>query len=145
MAYAHDSSGRVLYESTSCVAVLLTRVATGLATLVAPGAEGTENVGGAATAEGQTMTQIIGQAKVLNTADHLCSCLLATGRCCLLQSGRFAVILCLYAEYIKLLFSRRCPGSLNMYKSAITPQIIRKGSKGLFSGSMLFTIFRFSF
>lgn len=79
MAYAHDSSGRVLYESTSCVAVLLTRIATGLATLVASGADGTENVGGAATVEGQTMTQIITQAKVHNIADHLCSCLGATG------------------------------------------------------------------
>lgn len=85
MAYAHDSSGRVLFESTSCVAVLLTRVATGLAALLAPGADGTENVGGAATAEGQTMTQIITQAKVLNTADHLCSCLGATGIIILLQ------------------------------------------------------------
>lgn len=79
MAYAHDSSGRVLYESTSCVAVLLTRVATGLASLVAPGEQGLENVGGAATAEGQTMAQIIGQAKVLNTAEHLCNCLGNTG------------------------------------------------------------------
>ncbi|XP_024378756.1 serine/threonine-protein kinase TIO isoform X1 [Physcomitrium patens] len=79
VAYAHDSSGRVLYESTSCVAVLLTRIATGLATLVASGADGTENVGGAATVEGQTMTQIITQAKVHNIADHLCSCLGATG------------------------------------------------------------------
>jgi hypothetical protein len=85
VAYAHDSSGRVLYESTSCVAVLLTKVATGLATLLAPGADGTENVGGAATAEGQTMTQIITQAKVLNTADHLCSCLGATGNTTLRQ------------------------------------------------------------
>lgn len=88
MAYAHDSSGRVLYESTSCVAVLLTRVATGLAALVAPGADGTENVGGAATAEGQTMTQIITQARVLNTADHLCSCLGATGNFTLPQNLR---------------------------------------------------------
>ncbi|KAG0575230.1 hypothetical protein KC19_VG328700 [Ceratodon purpureus] len=79
VAYAHDSSGRVLYESTSCVAVLLTRVASGLATLLAPGPDFSENVGGAATAEGQTMTQIITQAKVLNTADQLCSCLGATG------------------------------------------------------------------
>lgn len=86
VAYTHDSSGRVLFESTSCVAVLLTRVATGLAALLAPGPDGTENVGGAATAEGQTMTQIITQAKVLNTADHLCSCLGATGNASLPQS-----------------------------------------------------------
>lgn len=95
VAYAHDPSGRVLYESTSCVAVLLTRVATGLAALLAPGADGTENVGGAATVEGQTMTQIITQAKVLNTADHLCSCLGATGIISLLQISLVHLYSCL--------------------------------------------------
>lgn len=104
MAYAHDSSGRVLYESTSCVAVLLTRVATGLAALLAPGADGTENVGGAATAEGQTMTQIITQAKVLNTADHLCSCLGATGNLTLPESFRFTVLPCSMSVVFSFLY-----------------------------------------
>jgi fused-like protein len=80
VAYSHDSSGRVIYESTACAAVLLTRVASGLAALVAPGGEGPESVGGAATVEGQTMAQIIGQARTLGTADHLCSCLGTTGK-----------------------------------------------------------------
>ncbi|CAM6128762.1 unnamed protein product [Calypogeia fissa] len=80
VAYAHDPSGRVLYESTACVAALLTKVSGGLAYLFNPGQEDDrENVGGAATVEGQVMTQIILQAKTVGTADHLCSCLGATG------------------------------------------------------------------
>ncbi|BBN17969.1 fused [Marchantia polymorpha subsp. ruderalis] len=80
VAYAHDPSGRVLYDSTSCVSVLLTRVVSGLTSILTPeqGEEG-ENLGGAASAEGQIMAQIIGQAKAVGTADHLCSCLSATG------------------------------------------------------------------
>ncbi|KAL2612342.1 hypothetical protein R1flu_024034 [Riccia fluitans] len=79
VAYADDPSGRVLYESTACVAVLLTRVLTGLASILAPDYEGNENCGDSASGEGQIMVQIIGQAKAVGTAEHLCSCLSTAG------------------------------------------------------------------
>lgn len=78
LKYTHDSSGRVLYESTTCVAAMLCRVTSGLNALLSP-ASGQENVGGAASVEGQIMAQIIMQAKALNTAENLCSCLKAIG------------------------------------------------------------------
>ncbi|KAL3683437.1 hypothetical protein R1sor_001459 [Riccia sorocarpa] len=80
VAYADDSSGRVLYESTSCVAVLLTRVVTGLANLLAADHdERNQNHRDAGSDEGQIMVQILGQAKAVGTADHLCSCLSTAG------------------------------------------------------------------
>ncbi|KAI5058935.1 hypothetical protein GOP47_0025254 [Adiantum capillus-veneris] len=76
ISYKHDSSGRVLYEATACVTLLLTRLALGLAKLISTGAHRNDE---AASQEGNIMSQIVGQAKSLDTMEQLCLCLTIAG------------------------------------------------------------------
>ncbi|XP_024540198.1 serine/threonine-protein kinase TIO isoform X1 [Selaginella moellendorffii] len=71
VSYQHDSSGRVLFESTACVAQLLMRITSGLSKFFGSAQDVKGDV--------QIMTQIVGQARSLSIADHLCSCLNVTG------------------------------------------------------------------
>ncbi|GLJ38435.1 hypothetical protein SUGI_0782730 [Cryptomeria japonica] len=73
--YVHDSS-RVLYESTACVNVMLARIASGLRK--SPFPEAASAISGFST-EQNAISQILGQAKALGTADHLCICLATSG------------------------------------------------------------------
>ncbi|MCO5586124.1 hypothetical protein L7F22_040064 [Adiantum nelumboides] len=76
VSYKHEPSGRVLYEATACVTLLLTRLALGLAKLISSGAHRNDEV---ASQEGTIMSQIVGQAKSLGTMDQLCLCLTVAG------------------------------------------------------------------
>lgn len=77
VSYKHDSSGRVLYEATACVTLLLTRLALGLGKIITSG--GAHKSDEIATQEGTIMSQIVGQAKALDTMEQLCLCLTTTG------------------------------------------------------------------
>ncbi|KAJ7544459.1 hypothetical protein O6H91_09G079900 [Diphasiastrum complanatum] len=85
VAFTHDPSGRVLYESTACVGQLLLRVASRLAKLVT--AEGESYEGMSTKTQLQITSQIIGQARTCRLVDHLCSCLSISGSN--LASGTF--------------------------------------------------------
>ncbi|KAM0954436.1 putative protein kinase ULK-Fused family [Dioscorea sansibarensis] len=71
-----DASGRVIYESTACVAVMLSRVALGLKTSVA--AEVSEMISQKPSPE-QILVQIVDHAKESSLMDLLCECLAASG------------------------------------------------------------------
>ncbi|KAH7676527.1 Non-specific serine/threonine protein kinase protein [Dioscorea alata] len=71
-----DASGRVIYESTACVAVMLSRVALGLKTSVA--ADASEMVSQKPSPE-QILIQIVDHAKESGIMDLLCECLAASG------------------------------------------------------------------
>ncbi|KAH7676534.1 Non-specific serine/threonine protein kinase protein [Dioscorea alata] len=71
-----DASGRVIYESTACVAVMLSRVALGLKTSVA--ADVSEMVSQKPSPE-QILIQIVNHAKESGIMDLLCECLAASG------------------------------------------------------------------
>lgn len=71
-----DASGRVIYESTACVAVMLSRVALGLKTSVA--ADVSEMVSQKPSPE-QILIQIVDHAKESGIMDLLCECLAASG------------------------------------------------------------------
>lgn len=72
VSYPHDSSGRVLYESTACMNVMLARVASGLRKL--PISEASLQTS-AITAEQNPIGLILGQAKALGIVGQLCACL----------------------------------------------------------------------
>eukprot|EP01018_Ginkgo_biloba_P027021 Gb_09628 [translate_table: standard] len=74
--YAHDSSGRVLYESTACLSLMLARVASSLRKLPILGAA--LGLASGVPME-QNTVQILGQAKALGTVDQLCICLATAG------------------------------------------------------------------
>ncbi|KAH7292834.1 hypothetical protein KP509_28G000900 [Ceratopteris richardii] len=76
VSYKYDTSGRVVYEATSCVTLLLTRLTLGLSKLMS---SGTQRLDEAANQEGALISQIIGQAKSLDIMDQLCLCLTGAG------------------------------------------------------------------
>lgn len=80
--YPHDSSGRVLYESTACMNVMLARVASGLRKI--PISEAALQTSGA-TIEKNPMGLILGQTKALGIVGQLCACLDTLGT--VLMSG----------------------------------------------------------
>ncbi|KAH9756116.1 serine/threonine-protein kinase TIO [Citrus sinensis] len=70
-----DASGRVLYEATACITVMLSRVAQNLkASSSAPGpdANSTPRVN-------ETLKRILDHAKTSGLVDHLCCCLATSG------------------------------------------------------------------
>ncbi|KAJ0979872.1 hypothetical protein J5N97_015346 [Dioscorea zingiberensis] len=75
LAINSDPSGRILYESTACVAVMLSRVALGLK--ASTSAEVPEMVS-QKTLE-QSLIQIVDHAKTSGLMDLLCDCLAASG------------------------------------------------------------------
>ncbi|KAK9272765.1 hypothetical protein L1049_003142 [Liquidambar formosana] len=71
-----DASGRVLYESSACITILLSRVSRGLkesASTLAP--EGAS----APSAMNETLKQILEHAITSGLVDHLCMCLATSG------------------------------------------------------------------
>ncbi|GFY97320.1 kinase family with ARM repeat domain-containing protein [Actinidia rufa] len=71
-----DASGRVLCESTACIAIMLSRVAQGLKASRATLA--TEVVSAPTTAN-EILNQVLDHAKISGLADLLCSCLATAG------------------------------------------------------------------
>ncbi|KAJ4720994.1 Protein kinase family protein [Melia azedarach] len=70
-----DASGRVLYEATACITIMLSRVAQNLKALSsAPGPEGVS-----APRVNETLKQILDHAKTAGLVDHLCFCLATSG------------------------------------------------------------------
>ncbi|OVA06997.1 Armadillo [Macleaya cordata] len=76
VGYTEDASGRVLNESTSCIAVMLSRVAQGLKkSLIA----GDLEVGSVPSSADEVPKQILDHAKTSGVADLLSLCLVASG------------------------------------------------------------------
>ncbi|XP_077216571.1 kinase family with ARM repeat domain-containing protein isoform X2 [Tasmannia lanceolata] len=76
VGYARDAFGRALYESTACIAIMLSRVAVGLKTSVS--AVIPEVVSVPSTVE-ETSKEILNHAKASGILDLLCLCLAASG------------------------------------------------------------------
>ncbi|XP_068647491.1 serine/threonine-protein kinase TIO-like isoform X2 [Aristolochia californica] len=72
--YSRDASGRVLYETTACVAVMLTRVALGLKAFVS-----SENGISAHSPVREISEEILSNARTSGIVDLLCNCLITLG------------------------------------------------------------------
>lgn len=75
VGYAKDISGRLLYESTVCIAIVMCRVAQGLKASISVAGYDSDML----SVEGQTMMQILGQAVSSNIIDLLTICLTSSG------------------------------------------------------------------
>lgn len=81
VGYTRDPSGRVLYESTACITVMLSRVSIGLKACLSAGSPEVVSV---STVE-ETSREILDHARTPGFVDLLCQCLSASGS--ILMSG----------------------------------------------------------
>ncbi|KAJ8899282.1 hypothetical protein K2173_018256 [Erythroxylum novogranatense] len=75
VTYKEDASGRVLYESSACITVILTKVSQVIrATALTSGSEAVSS-----PAVDETIKKILDHAKTCGLVEHLCLCLEAAG------------------------------------------------------------------
>ncbi|CAI9787157.1 unnamed protein product [Fraxinus pennsylvanica] len=86
-----EASGRVMYESTSCIAVMLSEVAH---SLKASAAASTPEAGSASSVVNKTLKLVLDHARTSGVVHHLCLCLESSGTSRISGSSIFLRVAC---------------------------------------------------